>query len=134
MILTKQTRRGALLTLELIIVLPILLGLLFGIVEFGLVLEGAQRVQLASQAGAQVAQLPGVVPFASVDAAVNAVLAKPVLVSFHTTTVTGGANPGDPVTVQVKVLSGDTAPDLLALIGFTLADRYLIGETTLLKQ
>ena len=54
----RRDRAGAVFSLELLLVLPILLTVCLGIVELCMLLMGMQRVQAASNAACRVATLP----------------------------------------------------------------------------
>lgn len=129
----SRSRTGALLTMELILALPLLVGLLFAIVEFGLLWEANHQVKLASVVGARTAAHPGG-DLPAVERAVMNALLKAGLKAHHTVSLEGGEHSGDLVSVEVRALMIDAAPDLLAFLGFSLAGQELAGRTVLLKE
>jgi Flp pilus assembly protein TadG len=81
-----QSERGAEL-IEFAVVLPLLLLLIAGIVDFGMMFRTYEAVTNAAREGARVGVLPGYdVP--DVQARVDAYLAASGLTGAHTTTVT----------------------------------------------
>ena len=126
-------RKGALLSLELLLTLPILLALCFGTIEMGMLLMGMQRVQSAADAACRAATLPSA-DAAAVQAAAVQTLAKNSLVQACTVDSTLGVYPGDPVTVKISVPMSAAAPNLLAIVGFSLSGRYLTAQTQMSKQ
>ena len=129
----SRSRTGALLTMELILALPLLVGLLFAIVEMGLVWEANHQVKMASVVGARIAAHPGG-DLAAVENAVENTLLKAGLKAHHTVHLEGGEHAGDLVSVEVRALMSDAAPDLLAFLGFSLAHQELVARTVLLKE
>ena len=116
--LTQQTRRrrscgrrriGAVLSMELILVLPIALAMIFAMIEVGMLWAAGQRVNEAAAAGCRTASFRG----ADV---------KP-------------ATPEAPeVCVTVSVPMKSAAPDLLKFIGFGLGDRRIVAQTIMRKE
>ena len=132
-----RLRQGAVLTTEMLFVLPLFGVLLTGTVELGLLMQGQNLVQLASIEGARAAALEYPHPDqldAAVRAAVQRVLHKPAMVQQVQIFLTGGTVPGQPVTVVVQVPMTAAAPDLLALLGISIQGRYLVAQATMTKQ
>jgi Flp pilus assembly protein TadG len=119
--------------MELMLVLPILLGLFLAIVEFSMLWSANQRVKLAANAGARVATFPGSNPLA-VEQAIVMALNKQSLISTMQFYVQGGQCTGDPVVVRVAVPMQAAAPDMLSLLGFSLGNRQLAAETIMRKE
>jgi Flp pilus assembly protein TadG len=57
--LHHPNRRGAVLSMELVLVLPLFLLLIFSLIEFSLLTAGQARVASAAQAGARYMSLSG---------------------------------------------------------------------------
>ena len=134
---TKRSRAGAVFTLELLLVLPILLIVGLALVELSLLLMGMQRVQAASSAACQVATLPASDPVAlqeAMDDAAKGALATEGLVASYEMQSLVGPYVGDPVTVEVSAPMTAAAPDLLRMIGFSLQGRQLVARTRMCKQ
>lgn len=121
------------MSMELVFVLPILLGLLLAIVEFGMLWSANQRVKQAANAAARVATFPGTNTAAVTQAAALALDKKPLVESMQCA-VAGGAYSGDMVAVRISVPMRAAAPDLLSFLGFSLNNRYLLAETIMRKE
>jgi hypothetical protein len=133
----KRNRAGAVFSLELLLVLPILLTVCFGLVELSLLLMGMQRVQSASSAACRVATLPTTDSVAQQQAMSNAAAAAlhtPGLVATYQMKSQVGQYAGDPVVVEVSVPMTAAAPDLLKMIGFSLRGRQMTAQTQMCKQ
>ncbi len=143
---TTRRRRGAVLSVELVMALPILLFILLAFVEFGLLLMSQQGLAAASSLGAREASLTGATK-GSVNARIDAALqgwswqADRELAVFVTTN-TGmsstttkvnfstspsddpikNAKTGDRISVSVNVEQVKAAPNLLKWIGIDLAN------------
>ena len=126
-------RRGAILSMELIFVLPIVIGLLFAIVEFSMLWTASHLVKSASTAGCRVATFPGS-NAAAVQESVAMALGRPALIQNCQVEVRGGVNSGDEVLVAVRVPMAAAAPDLLGFFGFRLQDRTLEAQTVMRKE
>ena len=133
-------RRGVALSVELVMVLPVLFAVLVGTVEFGILLMSSQGVSAAANIGAREAALPSS-DLASVTAAVHTalegyiwdnppvpgVVEVRVLVNgtLDTGTLLANAAAGDIVTVIVDCPMDSAAPDALSIFGISLAGREL---------
>ena len=126
-------RRGAVLSMELLLVLPIVAGLLLALVEFSMLWSANQRVKLAANAGARVASFSGS-NLPAVEQAAALALNKRSLLQTMQVAVQGGQHTGDLVCVRVAVPMRAAAPDLLSLFGFSLANRQLSAETIMRKE
>ncbi len=130
-------RAGALFSLELLLVLPILWIVFSGVVELSLILIGLQKVQAASSAACRVGTLPAgdlaAQDQAMRDAAIAA-LQTPGMVNGYQMTASIGQYSGDPVVVEISVPMVTVAPDMLKVIGFTLQGRQLVARTEMCKQ
>lgn len=129
--LRRSRRRGS-LTMELILVLPILGVLLLGLFEYSLLFFARAEVVDASRAGARIASLPG----ASLEDVETQVLnsLSPRLRQTAEVGIEAGSYTGDPVTVGVKVPMSSAAPDMLWPIGFGLSGKNLVSETRMVKE
>jgi Flp pilus assembly protein TadG len=133
---TCRRRRGR-LVLELLLVLPILLGLIGGMVEFSLLLGARQQLLAASREGARVAAQGG--DAVEVEQAVRTFLGRGNLQAAHVQSVLTDAagNPlatGDGVQVVVRLPAAAAAPDLLAFVGVSLGDQVLVARTVMRKE
>ncbi len=118
---------------EFAVVLPLLLAILFGIIEYGWVFMVRQTLQTAAREGCRVAILStSVAPYANVDARVDAVMA-PTGLGRPTYQVTmTHATPGDPTeTIVVSVPYDD-----ISLVGgfFGIANYSMQGSCSMRKE
>jgi Flp pilus assembly protein TadG len=135
----RYSRRGAILALELIMVIPILFVVLLATIEFGILLMASQGVGAAANVGSRNAALPSSSK-ASVDAAVSTALDGYVWQGMHEVVIfvdEGGgfvkdngpvlqnAPSGAVVSVTVNVPMNDAAPDLLKYFGISTAGKDL---------
>ncbi len=129
--LPRTTRRG-ILSAELLLTLPILTVLLFGLLEFSLLFFARGDVVEASRAGARAARLYGATT-ESVEAEVLSSLGGRLAPQARVTADLGTKS-GDEVSVAVEVPMAVASPDLLWLIGYSLQDRELLCETRMAKE
>lgn len=130
-------RKGAILSAELLLVLPIVMALCLGMAELSMLLMAMQRVEAASSAACRVATLPASDPVAleqAVREAAARALLKAKLVQAYQLEFAPGQFPGDPVTVEVRVPMKAAAPDLLRIFGFSLKGQELVSRTVMRKQ
>ncbi len=97
---TVHTRRG-IASLEFVLILPVLLVLLFGVIEYGWLLTKQGELVNATREGARVGARTDATP-ADIQATVDARLAQ-ASITGYTTNITPGAERGDIVTVAVTV-------------------------------
>ena len=133
----RGRRRGGSLTLELLFVLPILMAVLLGTIEFSMFGLARQQLVAASREGARVAALGGTQ--GETIAAVQLFLGNGQLqnATIVTTLQDKSGNPiqsGSPVTVTVAVPATQAVPDLLAFLGISLVNENIIAQTTMRKE
>lgn len=135
MLRTKSTnrrpRRGV-LSMELVLTLPILLVLLFGLLEFSLLFFARGDVVDASRAGVRAARLHGATE-ESVEDQVRYSLGSRLAPQARVITQLGEKT-GDEVRVTVQVPMTAAAPDLLWMVGYSLKGRDLLCETRMVKE
>lgn len=127
-----RDRRSGLAAMELALVLPILLLLILGLLEFSLLFYARGSIVEASRAGARAATRMGI-DFSQIQNEVGLVL-SPTLCNGLQVGVEGGESSGDAVTVAVRVPMNSACPDLLWPIGYSLQGRYLYAEATMIKE
>jgi hypothetical protein len=132
-----RRRRRASLTVELLLVAPIVLAVLLGTVEFSLLSVARQQVQAASREGARVAALGGTA--AEVELAVRRFLGAGPYGAAEVDVVVSDAfgNPipsGEPVAVGVRLPAAAAVPDLLPFAGLSLRGETLAALTTMRKE
>ncbi len=141
-----RRRKGAVLSIELVMVVPILLSILLALVEFGILLMATQGVGAGASVGARAAGVASS-SRASVEAAIDTALQgwvwqgqHEVLIFVNGQADTGSnhllasAVTGDVVSVTVKVPMDQAAPDLLRYFGISIADKELISTYVTRKE
>ena len=126
--LAGRRRLGAVLSMELILVLPIMIGLICAMVEFGMLWSAGQRVKEAASAGCRTASFRGADEQA-VRAAVERTLAKKKLITTYSLNVEKPDPQSNDVAVTVSVPMNAAAPDLLAFLGFGLKEKNVVAQT-----
>ncbi len=137
MIVELNSRRPAVLSLELLFVLPLLFVLLLGMIEFSTLLSVRQQLVAASREGARVAAMGG--DGSDVDLAVRRFLGEGVLqcARIEARLNDESGNPvasGEPVVVRVQITASKAVPDLLRWIGVDLRDKELCAVTVMRKE
>ena len=134
----RKSRRGAVLSVELVMVLPILLFVLLAFVEFGLILMSQQGLAAAASLGSRQAALTGATE-ASVTSTVDNALTgwswKPnrelVVLVNGSKIVLGGSDEianaptGAVISISVNVKTDKAAPNLLKWIGIDTTGKDL---------
>ncbi len=123
----SSDRRGAILSMELVLVLPIFLLLIFSIVEFSMLMSAQTRVANAAQNGARMLSICGM-PSVSAEAEVRTrveQLLGPSLAQQCVITVDPGTYASDLGHVHVQVPMRNACPDLLWMTGFSVANRSI---------
>jgi Flp pilus assembly protein TadG len=133
----RPRRRKGQVAVEMLLVLPILLAVLVGTVEFSLWLTAQQQVNLATREGARAAATGG--SAADVNHAVRLALGdqrfQQATVQAHLNDSAGNPLPsGQPVSVLVQLPAGAVVPDLLAFVGLSIRNQTLIGQTVMRKE
>ena len=128
----RRHRRKGLLSMELVFVLPVVLIVLFGLIELSLLFSARQTLVAASRSGARTAALAGAT-FDDVKQTIQAQVTG-TLCDQLTIDVDLGQRSGDPVFVVLSVPMRIASPDLLRFVGFGLDDRELVAETVMSKE
>lgn len=128
----QPVRRGGLLTMEMILVLPILFTVLMAVFEFSILFFARSSVVQACRAAARRASL-GVADQSEIEEVVRRVL-SPNLQYNHTVYYIPAERAGEITTVGLTVPMSTAAPDLLWPVGFSLKGRYLIEETSVVRE
>jgi Flp pilus assembly protein TadG len=121
----------------LLLTLPILLTLLFGMIEVSQFLVARQQLVVAGREGARVSALGG--GRQEVQQAVMQFLGAGSLsgsgLQILLTDETGQTIPsGDPVEVDLSLPAAQAVPDLLGFVGFSLKDKYIVVRTIMKKE
>lgn len=125
-------RRRGVLTIEMLLVLPILLFVLMAVFEFSILLFARSSVVQSCRVAARQASL-GAVDQSQVEDVVRQVL-SPNLQNNLVVNYIPASRSGEVVTVYVQVPMTNAAPDLLWPIGFSLQGRYLTQETCVVRE
>lgn len=127
----RSTRKRAAAIVEFAIVLPLLLTVLFGIIQYGWVFMIRQTLQMAAREGCRVAVLPtSVAPYTNVTTRIDGVMSTTGLTTY-TVTMTHAtlANPVESVVVSVPYA------DASLLAGwFGSSDFDLSGACSMRKE
>lgn len=128
----RLPKRRGVLTIEMLLVLPILLFVLMGVFEFSILFFARANVVQACRTAARQASLRSV-DQSQVENIVRRVL-TPSLQRNLIVLYEPAVRSGEAVTVAVQVPMKNAAPDLLWPIGFSLEGRYLTQETSFLRE
>lgn len=119
--------------MELILVLPIVMAVLFGLIEIGMLWSSGQRVKEAAAAGCRVAGFRGATE-AAVRRAVEQGLGRKSLVDCYQLQITQPQENPHEVCVSVTVPMTAAAPDMLAFFGFSLKNRQLASHSVMRRE
>lgn len=133
----RRTRRPGSLSVEMLLLAPLLIAVVVAVVEFSLVVVALQKLEAASAIGARVAAQGG--NARSVREAVLRALGQGRIGKAEVVADLMGDDgyplpSGSPVEVIVAVKAGEVVPDLLGFIGFSIKDMKLRGRTLLRKE
>ena len=128
----QRKRKGAVLTVEMLFILPLIVLVMLAIAEFSFMLLGMQAIAAAANVGAREAALPSSSD-ATVEMAVEDALAGWVFqTKEETKTFVNGSDvdvatavTGDTVEVAVILKTTHAVPDMLKFIGLTVAGQEL---------
>ena len=129
----RPLRRGAILSAELVLALPLITILFFAITQFGILWASQHKLSAAARAACRVASLPGST-LADIDRAVAQALGSQRLVDSRQLRVQRGPYSGDPVRVELRVPITAATPEMLKLFGFSLGDRQLVAQCTMRRE
>ncbi|MFL5328171.1 MAG: TadE/TadG family type IV pilus assembly protein [Gemmataceae bacterium] len=127
----NQRNRRGILAMELLLVLPILLGVLLAMIEFSLLLTARQQVTIAAREAVRQAAL------GASEEDVNIVIVRVLGPHPYDVTIDPAdldAQPGDPITIVVSVPTNAYVPDLLKFIGFSLRNTRIGCRAVMLKE
>lgn len=127
----KANRARAAAVVEFAVVLPLLVTILFGIIEYGWVFMVRQTLQTAAREGARLAILQtSVTPYDNVVSRVNEVMAPTGLTTYEITMAHASA--GNPVELVVISIPYDD----VSLLGgfFGTQDFTLAGSCSMRKE
>jgi len=125
-------RRGAILSMELVLVLPIFLLLIFGIAEFSMLMSAHARIGAAAQSGVRMMSLSGA-SASEVEERVADLLGSS-LSGGSQINIEPAEYAGQIGRIYVRVPMSSASPDLLWMTGFSLADRYLEAGAAMVME
>jgi Flp pilus assembly protein TadG len=128
----RTEKRSGMLSAELIMTLPILAIVLFGLFEFALLFTARGELSEASRVAARKATMPGVT-YDSVEEEIRRVL-SPRLQKTMEVSIDQGQRSGDVVTVAIACDMNSASPDLLWPIGYSLKNRKLYEVTKMIRE
>ncbi len=117
--------------------MPLVVGMIFALVEFAMLLKAQQHIETACQVACRVGTLPGCSAAelrGEVRAAACRVLARSRLGKAADVRFEPGRFTGDPVHVEIRVPMRAAAPDLLACFGLSIKRRCLTARTVMRKE
>jgi TadE-like protein len=126
-----KRRQGALLSAELLLLLPILLIFFVAVVEITFLIVIEARLASAAREGARVAARGG--DSGDIEAAIALIFGDPSKsqVTFIVNFPNGTNNTGDPVQVIVLVPATLYVPNYLACFGFDLTGQTLTAQAVM---
>jgi hypothetical protein len=126
-----RRRQGALLSTELLLLLPILLIFFVGVVEITFLIVIEARLAAAAREGDRVAARGG--DSGDIEAAIALIFGDPSKsqVTFTVNFPNGTANTGDPVQVIVMTPATVYVPNYLASVGFDLTGQTLTAQAVM---
>lgn len=128
----QRRRVGAILSMELVLVLPIFLLVLFSVVEFSMLSTARTKLTDAARHGTRMLCLSDR-SHDDVRSEVRQMLG-PQLGRSARITIDDSKVPGEIVTVYVRVPMSTASPDLLWMTGFSVRDRYLDAVAPMARE
>ncbi len=127
-----RKRLGAILSMELVLVLPIFMVLLFAIVEFSLLASARNQLAEAARCGVRELCINDESPDQirqELSERLGPKLSQGIIVDVQEAT-----RAGEIANVRVTVPMQNATPDLLWLTGFSVRDRYLSAEAPMVRE
>lgn len=125
-------RRGAILSMELVLILPIFLMLILSMAEFSLLMSARTRVCDAARQGSRMLCLGGQSP-EQIRSQLTAILGAGMGRQCQIV-IQPAAGPGDLANVQIRVPMHCATPDLLWMTGFSVRNRYLEADAPMVME
>ena len=125
-------RLGAILSMELVLVLPIFMLILFSVIEFSLLSSARTRLTDAARNGARMLCISDRSPEdvkLQVRRMLGSQLSRDVRIDIQ-----DSAHPGDIVNVSVSIPMANASPDLLWMTGFSVRDRFLSVDSPMARE
>lgn len=137
----KGARRAGHLTLELMLIFPIVLVLLLAMVEFSLILHARQQLLSASREACRVAAMGG--SLLDVQEQAKQCLGEGRLGDAEVALTDANGQPlvsgqgvpsGTTVMVWVRLPTWHVVPDLLRFIGYSIKEDEIVGRTAMRRE
>lgn len=128
----RRNRPGAILSMELVLILPLFLLLIFSIVEFSMLMSARTRVAAAATSGARVMSIGG----GTADDVKDKVeqLLGPALARNCNVIVEPARHAGGVGRVRIQVPMNNASPDLLWVAGFSLTNRMIDVDAPMVME
>ena len=129
---TRAKRHGAILTMELVLVLPVFMLLLFAIVEFSLLSSARNRMTEAARTGVRELCITNKSPEyirETVKQRLGPKLSREIQVD-----ITCPTDAGELANVRIAIPMKNATPDLLWLTGFSVKQRTLIVDAPMIRE
>jgi len=128
-----KARKGALLSAEMLIVFPVMVVIVFGMVETSLVISTYNQLKHASSVGCRCCSISPGDGSAAVAMAIRAALNDDKLIDTVTVICDDSGVSGEICRVTIQLPMSEAAPDLLAALGFQL-EGTLEASTAMRKE
>lgn len=129
---SPSRRQGAILSMELVLVLPIFLMLIFAIVEFSMLMSARTRISDAARQGSRLLCITGAsseqIRYA-VNRMIGPALSRQCEIDVQPAGYAGGVG-----NVHIRIPMQDAAPDLLWMIGFSVQNRFLEADAPMVME
>lgn len=125
-------RRGAILSMELVLILPIFLMLILSMAEFSMLMSARTRVCDAARQGSRMLCLGGQSPDqirSQLVAILGSGMGRQCQIEIQP-----AAGPGDLGNVQIRVPMHCATPDLLWMTGFSVRNRFLEADAPMVME
>lgn len=125
-------RLGAILSMELVLVLPVFMLVLFSVIEFSMLSTACTRLNDASRCGARMLCITNRSEEdvkSQVQKMLGSQLSRNVQIEIQ-----DSGRPGDIVNVSVRIPMANASPDLLWMTGFSVRNRFLRGESPMARE
>ncbi len=127
-----RKRRGAILTMELVLVLPIFMLLIFSLVEFSLLMSARTRISDAARSGARVISVSGGSTQdvqAMIVELLGTSLSQGCRIDIQPSQYAGGVG-----NVHIQVPMKNASPDLLWMTGFSVSERFIHVDAPMVME
>lgn len=125
-------RAGAILSMELVLVLPIFLLLVMSVVEFSMLMSARSRVSDAARYGARLISMSGSTT-GKTEQIIQELLGPRLSRNSRIKITESEEFPGVAV-VSISIPMKNAAPDLLWMIGFSVSDRLITSDAAMVAE